>query len=132
MLDNWDLAFAPSLSATVRHYVFELKDIRNRWAHEEEFSDDEAHRAADTARLVAQSIGAPSQVISNLRKLMQRSAESVEARATPDTPARPRSRNPAPSVVPRLDAHGVIVNANELTAADVSLQRVLCPGCGEN
>lgn len=66
ILENWETVFDGRVPKTVRHYVFELKDVRNRWAHEESFSDDEARRAADTARLIARAIGAPEDIVSRL------------------------------------------------------------------
>ena len=60
MLEHWDGVFARRLPTTVRHYVFELKDVRNRWAHEEPFTDEEVRRAVDTARILAKAIGAPT------------------------------------------------------------------------
>jgi hypothetical protein len=131
MLENWEIVFARVLSASTRHYIFELKEIRNRWAHEEEFADEEARRAADTARLIAKAIESPREVVNRLAELarFERQAQSA--------PARPSTRESSPRIAPgsatrpRVDAHGVIVNAAELTAADLAGKRVLCPGCGE-
>jgi hypothetical protein len=69
MLANWESVFAARMGKTARHYIFELKDVRNRWAHEAEFAIDEVRRAIDTAALVAQSIGAPTEVVTRIRKL---------------------------------------------------------------
>ena len=60
MIANWDATFSQHLTRTSRSYIFELKDIRNRWAHEVEFSDEDVRRARDTAALLAASIGAPA------------------------------------------------------------------------
>ena len=128
MLTHWETDFAARLSVTVRHYVHELRDIRNRWAHEEDFADDEVERAVDTARLVAKSIGAPKQVTDTLMKRV-RGLQRI------DSDQAPAEQKPAPAVrstaAPKWNAHGVITNAGELTAADVALQRVTCPGCEE-
>jgi hypothetical protein len=58
MLDNWDSVFRPRLDPVVRSYLHELRDVRNRWAHEVPFSKEEANRALDTMRLVAAAVGA--------------------------------------------------------------------------
>lgn len=58
ILDNWDLAFASVLPRGVRNYLHEVRDVRNRWAHDELFSEDDARRALDTMQLVAKAIGA--------------------------------------------------------------------------
>ncbi len=57
--DEWRGAFAARLDGPVRNYLHELLDIRNRLSHSMAFNDDEARRACDTIRLVAQAIGAP-------------------------------------------------------------------------
>lgn len=57
--DEWHDVFAGRLNRSVRNYVHELLDIRNRLSHSVPFSEDEAGRACDTIRLVAQAIGAP-------------------------------------------------------------------------
>lgn len=46
----------------------------------------------------------------------------------PDSTEEPVPVTPQ-SVAVRRDVNGVIVNAAELTADDVALQRVLCPAC---
>ncbi|HEV2642726.1 MAG TPA: Swt1 family HEPN domain-containing protein [Candidatus Elarobacter sp.] len=134
MIGNWDEVFARELPTTVRHYVFELKDVRNRWAHEEEFSTDDAHRAVDTARMVAKAIGAPTTALESLtaRPVAER-PRAVPARAALPVQARTNARHAAPerhvAMPSRRGADGVILNAAALTAADVALQRVLCPAC---
>jgi hypothetical protein len=58
MLQHWNDAFAPVLAARDRTLIFELKDVRNRWAHEHEFSLDDAYRGVDTIELLADGVGA--------------------------------------------------------------------------
>lgn len=132
MIENWEPAFARELSPTARHYVHELRDIRNRWAHEEPFSNDEARRAVDTTRLVAKAIGAPQKVLDTLATLTAaqppRAPMAVEMRHEP--PRQP-DRYAAPRAMPTRDAYGVIINAPEVTAEDVASQRVLCPACDD-
>ncbi|MDB4909148.1 MAG: ATPase superfamily-like protein [Gemmatimonadetes bacterium] len=60
VLDQWNDVFAGVLPAVARSYLHELRDVRNRWAHEETFSGSEADRAVDTARQLAIAIGAPT------------------------------------------------------------------------
>ena len=43
-----------------RNYVRELIDARNRWAHQEPFSSDDAYRALDSAERLLQAISALS------------------------------------------------------------------------
>jgi hypothetical protein len=131
ILVNWDLVFARHLSTTVRNYVFELKEIRNRWAHEEDIADDEAQHAAATARLFAKAIGAPADVVNRLRELSAIEADHPRMVASSDrAPKTARETSRAVRTQPRIDAHGTILNADELTAVEVAGKRVLCPGCG--
>ena len=48
MADRWDDAFRDELTRTDRNLVFELRDVRNRWAHNKAFSADDAYRALDS------------------------------------------------------------------------------------
>lgn len=59
-LAAWDPALRRELPSVAKSYIHELIDIRNRWAHEESFSRVEAARAKDTARQLAELIGAPT------------------------------------------------------------------------
>ena len=52
MADSWDLAFRAELGRTERNLVFELRDTRNRWAHNERFSVDDAYRCLDSLSLI--------------------------------------------------------------------------------
>lgn len=47
-LGNWQKVFDAQLGAVTRNYVYELRDIRNNWAHQRAFTVDDAHRALDT------------------------------------------------------------------------------------
>ena len=58
---RWNEAFRDKLSQTERNYVSELRDARNKWAHQSPFSNDDAHRAADTATRLLEAIGADKQ-----------------------------------------------------------------------
>ena len=59
MKDEWRGVFAARLDGSVRNYLHELLDIRNRLSHSKTFSENDARRACDTIQLVAQAIGAP-------------------------------------------------------------------------
>jgi len=54
MWDQWNTVFKNVLGRADRSLVSELRDVRNRWAHMENFSTDDAYRALDSvARLLA-------------------------------------------------------------------------------
>lgn len=57
--DQWHDVFKQQLGHTQRSYVSELRDTRNRWAHQEPFSLDDALRAGDTATRLLRDISAP-------------------------------------------------------------------------
>ena len=54
----WVDVFGKVLGFTERSYVFELSDVRNKLAHGENFSYDDAERALDTMRRLLESVGA--------------------------------------------------------------------------
>lgn len=53
--------FDDVLSRAQKSWAEELKDVRNRAQHFEPFTNDEAHRALDTAELFLKAIGAPGE-----------------------------------------------------------------------
>jgi hypothetical protein len=57
---HWESRLQAVLPNVARSYIHELRDVRNRWAHEEPFTADEAARAADTVRVLGVLIGAPA------------------------------------------------------------------------
>ena len=57
--DNWRDAFSRTLGRSDRSLVSELRDHRNRWAHQEPFSTDDAYRALDSVQRLLTSISAP-------------------------------------------------------------------------
>ena len=58
MLDKWQLIFSKRMSPRNRNYIFELRDVRNSWAHNERFSTDDTLRALDTAKRLLKSVAA--------------------------------------------------------------------------
>ena len=58
IVQNWNQVFRESLGPTERSHVSELWDIRNKWAHQERFSSDDAYRALDTAARLLTSVSA--------------------------------------------------------------------------
>lgn len=58
MWDRWHQVFRRVLSAGDRTLVAELRDVRNRWAHQEPFTTDDAYRALDSAQRLLMAISA--------------------------------------------------------------------------
>src|SRR5438445_435939 len=48
MWDQWNDVFSKHLGRADRTLISELRDVRNRWAHQEPFSTDDAYRALDS------------------------------------------------------------------------------------
>jgi hypothetical protein len=58
MLYQWNEVFAGTLSPAERCLVSELREVRNRWAHQHAFSTEDAYRALDTTYRLLTAIGA--------------------------------------------------------------------------
>jgi hypothetical protein len=63
-----------ALSQVHKSYASELRDARNKWAHNDPFTDDDAYRVLDTAERLLAAIGAPEPVeaINRLRLNLRR------------------------------------------------------------
>jgi predicted AAA+ superfamily ATPase len=59
MLGSWEPVFGRTLGNAERNLAFELRDLRNRWAHQEKFSGDDAYRALDSAARLLAAVTAP-------------------------------------------------------------------------
>ena len=59
MWDSWNDVFRLTLGPAERSLVSELRDHRNRWAHQEAFTGDDAYRALDSAGRLLTAVSAP-------------------------------------------------------------------------
>ncbi len=59
MWDQWNATFYKTLGRAERSLVSELRDVRNKWAHQEAFSSDDTYRALDSALRLLTAISAP-------------------------------------------------------------------------
>ena len=59
MWDSWNQVFRKPLGPAERSLVQELRDHRNKWAHQEVFSGDNADRALDSAERLLTAVSAP-------------------------------------------------------------------------
>jgi hypothetical protein len=80
--DNWQEVFKHVLGHAERSYVGELRDVRNRWAHEQPFTSDDTDRALDTMKrlLDAVSAGAQAEEVVKLRTELQRTVFAEQSR----------------------------------------------------
>src|SRR5579875_3368757 len=59
MWEAWNDVFRRTLGHAERTLVSELRDVRNRWAHQQNFSSDDAYRALDSAARLLTAVSAP-------------------------------------------------------------------------
>jgi len=67
MWDAWNEVFKQTLGHAERSLVSELREVRNRWAHQEPFSSDDTDRALDSAERLLAAVSA--QEAEEVRKL---------------------------------------------------------------
>ena len=61
MQQRWKEAFGDKLGQTERNYASELKEVRNKLAHQKgSFNSADAYRVADTATRLLEAVGSPS------------------------------------------------------------------------
>src|SRR5450631_3593070 len=61
MWDQWNQVFKKTLGHTERNYVSELREARNKWAHQEPFSTQAVYRILDSIQLLLAAISATEQ-----------------------------------------------------------------------
>lgn len=57
--NQWNVVFRKTLGQAERTLVSELRDVRNRWAHQNPFSSDDAYRTLDSAARLLTAVSAP-------------------------------------------------------------------------
>ncbi|UZX16386.1 Swt1 family HEPN domain-containing protein [Thermus sp. PS18] len=59
MWEGWNEVFRQTLGQAERTLVSELREWRNKWAHQEPFSSDDAYRVLDSAERLLSAVAAP-------------------------------------------------------------------------
>src|SRR6266851_5108358 len=59
MWEAWNDVFRRTLGPAERSLVSELRDLRNKWAHQQTFSSDDAYRALDSSGRLLAAVSAP-------------------------------------------------------------------------
>jgi glycosyltransferase involved in cell wall biosynthesis len=67
--ETWNDVFGRTLGRAERSLVSELRDVRNKWAHQAPFSSDDADRALDSMARLLTAISAPQADEVNKMKL---------------------------------------------------------------
>jgi predicted AAA+ superfamily ATPase len=57
--DQWNEVFRKTLGHAERSLVSELREVRNKWAHQEAFSSDDAYRGLDSISRLLAAVSAP-------------------------------------------------------------------------
>jgi hypothetical protein len=99
---NWEQVFKRKLSQTERTLVSELRDIRNRWAHHEGFTTDDAYRALDSAERLLKAVAAPqaAEVERQRKDLMRIRYEEDAKREVRKAATAPVEGQPQPGLKP--------------------------------
>lgn len=81
--ENWSRdVFQPKLGHTGRSYISELREVRNRWAHQQAFSTEDAYRALDTMQRLLEMISSPdaAAIQASAREMMRQRFEEETKR----------------------------------------------------
>ncbi len=103
MKATWKDTYGRMLSNSVRALVFELSDVRNRWAHQHSFTTDDTIRALDSMERVLEAFGRPQhrRAIRNSRfDLMRVMFEEQSRSERRKTAARPTEGKPLAGLTP--------------------------------
>ncbi|REJ72837.1 MAG: hypothetical protein DWQ34_28420 [Planctomycetota bacterium] len=68
MWDQWNSVFRNNLGHYERSLVSELREFRNRWAHQHDFDFDDTYRVVDSVRRLLTSVDAPNVAEVNRQK----------------------------------------------------------------
>lgn len=60
MWDHWNQVFRHDLTFVERSLVSELREYRNRWAHQREFNERDTYRCLDGIERLLHAVGSPS------------------------------------------------------------------------
>ena len=74
MWDQWNTCFRHDLGHAERSLVSELREYRNRWAHQQSFDFDDTYRILDSVRRLLSAANAP-----NLEAIERQKSELLEA-----------------------------------------------------
>ena len=90
--EAWNDVFRSVLGPAERGLVRELRDVRNKWAHQEPFSSNDACRAVDSTLRLLRAVSAPQakeleETWRELLRLLLEEQESTVERKVTDAPA---------------------------------------------
>ncbi len=81
MLGFWNEVFSKTLGNSDRSLVFEIKDARNRWAHQQQISLDDAYRALDSMQRLLVAVNSPeAEELDNQKHQIMRQRYEAQSR----------------------------------------------------
>ena len=91
ILSEWNRVFRYALGSSERNYVHEIRDVRNAWAHQGNFSSDDTARALDTMKRLLSTVSAPQaedldRMLMELQRLRFEEQARQERRRVSTTP----------------------------------------------
>ncbi len=82
MSDSWQSVFRNTLGYSERSLVSELREWRNKWAHQENFSSDDAERVLDSITRLLTAISAPqADEVGKMKQELRRQVYEEQARS---------------------------------------------------
>lgn len=89
LTDTWDAVFRAELARADRSIAFELRDIRNHWAHNSPFDHDDTYRTLDSIERLLVSVDAAeaAEVGESKEELMRLRYEAMARKAVPSSTA---------------------------------------------
>ena len=82
MWDQWNRVFRHQLNQPERSLVSELRDFRNRWAHQEMFNFDDTYRILDSVQRLLVAVGSDvAAIVGEEKRELLREEFSMEAEA---------------------------------------------------
>lgn len=82
MWDQWNRVFRHRLGRLERSLVSELREFRNRWAHQENFGFDDTHRILDSAERLLKAVKAKeAKSVAREKRELLRNSVAREAKA---------------------------------------------------
>jgi len=110
MLHGWIEIFKRTMGYAERNYVSELLEARNRWAHQDAFSTDDAYRVLDTTHRLLIAIAAPEAEMAKSLKseLLRLPSTEAEAPMPPGTVSIPMPVDPWDDLAKRLKVGDIV------------------------